>query len=123
MLGWPGKYVEEGGSLDTKDESRVISNEFEIHPATDSELTSLDVSHWPTWTTGDKPKWDVGNQIVDKEMTYGELSYMITGTLEIIPKSTGVPVLVTPGDLVTFPKGFVASWKVTEELKWHYYLY
>lgn len=123
VVGWPEKYVVEGGSEETKDESRVISETFEVHPATESERENLDVKHWPTWTTGDKPKWDVGNQVVDKEMPYGELSYMIKGKLEIIPKSTGVPVVVSPGDLVTFPKGFVASWQVLEELTWHYYLY
>lgn len=123
VVGWPGKYVEAGGSEDTKDEPRVISNKFEVHAASESELNGLDVEHWPTWMTGDKPKWDVGNHVVDKEMPYGELSYMIKGKLEIIPKATGVPVLVNSGDLVTFPKGFVASWKVLEELTWHYYLY
>lgn len=122
-MGWPDKYVAEGGSEETKDESRVISETFEVHPAAESEMKNLDVKNWPTWTTGDKPKWDVGNQVVDKEMPYGELSYMIKGKLEIIPKSTGVPVVVSPGDLVTFPKGFVASWQVLEELTWHYYLY
>ena len=123
VVGWPDKYVSEGGSEVTKDDSRIISDAFEVHPATESELADLDVQHWPKWTTGDKPKWDVGNRVVDKEMPYGELSYMITGKLEIIPKSTGVPVVVKPGDLVTFPKGFVASWQVLEELTWHYYLY
>jgi hypothetical protein len=123
VVGWPDKYVVEGGSPDTKEDSRIISDTFEVHPAKDAELKKLDVAHWPTWTTGDKPKWDVGNQVQDKEMPYGELSYMITGKLEIIPKATGIPVVVSPGDLVTFPKGFVASWKVLEELTWHYYLY
>jgi len=125
VAGWPEKYVAEGGSSDTKDTSRVISDTFDVHEASDSELKELDVEHWPTWTTGDKPKWDVGNQVVDKEMPYGELSYMIRGRLEIIPQSskTGQPIVVKPGDLVTFPKGFVASWKVLEELTWHYYLY
>ena len=123
VVGWPDKYVSEGGSKATKDDSRIISDAFEVHPATESELANLDVQHWPTWTTGDKPKWDVGNRVVDKEMPYGELSYMITGKLEIIPHSTGIAVVVTPGDLVTFPKGFVASWQVLEELTWHYYLY
>ncbi len=123
VVGWPEKYVAEGGSEENKENFRIISEVFEVHPATDSEMKDLDVKNWPTWTTGDKPKWDVGNQVVDKEMPYGELSYMITGKLEIIPKSTGVPVVVSPGDLVTFPKGFVASWQVLEELTWHYYLY
>ena len=123
VVGWPEKYVESGGSPDAKDDSRVISTEFEIHPANEAKLRDLDVTNWPTWTTSDKPKWDVGKEVIDKEMPYGELSYMISGKLQIIPKSTGVPVVVTPGDFVTFPKGFVASWKVLEELTWHYYLY
>ena len=102
---------------------RILSTEFDVHKATEEELSELDVRHWPTWSTDDKPKWAVGNQVVDKEMPYGELSYVISGKLEIIPQSTGVPVIVNVGDFVTFPQGFVASWKVLEELTWHYYLY
>lgn len=123
VVGWPEKYVASGGSPDTQHDSRVISFGFDVHGATDFERSDLDVERWPTWTTGDKPKWDVGNRIEDKEMPYGKLSYLIKGKLEITPKSTGSPVLVTPGDLVTFPKGFVASWRILEELTWHYYLY
>jgi len=119
--GWEQKYVDEGGTDATA--PRKISDEFEVHAATESELVDLDVEHWPTWTTGDKEKWAVGNQVPDKEMPYGELSYVITGKLEIIPQSTGVPVIISVGDFVTFPKGFVASWKVLEELTWNYYLY
>jgi len=120
VLGWPGKYSDAGG---VGAGPRPISTQFDVHEANESELKDLDVEHWPIWTTGDKPKWDVGNQVANKEMPYGELSYMISGKLEIIPQSTGVPVIVNKGDLVTFPKGFVASWKVLEELTWHYYLY
>jgi len=65
----------------------------------------------------------VGNLVPDKEMPYGELSYVTEGKLEITPQNTGVPVIVGEGDLVTFPEGFVASWKVLEELTWNYYLY
>ena len=59
----------------------------------------------------------------DKVMPYGELSYLISGKLEIVPKETGVPVIVSPGDFVTFPEGFESDWTVLEELTWHYYLY
>lgn len=65
----------------------------------------------------------MGNRVADKEMPYGELSYVMSGKLEIIPQSTGEPVIVEKGDLVTFPRAFVASWKVLEELTWKYYLY
>ncbi len=48
---------------------------------------------------------------------------MVLGKLEIVPRSTGVLSIVLEGDLVTFLKGFVALWKVLEELTWNYYLY
>jgi uncharacterized cupin superfamily protein len=55
-------------------------------------------------------------------MPYNELSYVLSGKLEIIPPS-GTPVLVQAGDFVTFPEGFKSTWTVLEELTWHYYLY
>ena len=124
VIGWPAKYVECGGSNEgTTTGPEILSTEFQIQKASTSQLEELDVTNWPTWTTSDKPKWAVGNQVIDKEMPYGELSYVLSGKLEIIPQSTGVPEIVNVGDFVTFPKGFVASWKVLEELTWHYYLY
>ena len=113
MIGWPEKYSEGGGSIDDGTTGpEILSTEFQIQNASSSQLQQLDVENWPTWTTSDKPKWGVGNQVVDKEMPYGELSYVLSGKLEIIPQSTGVPEIVNVGDFVTFPKGFVASWKV-----------
>jgi len=123
VAGWPQKYSDEGGDVSLANGPRILSTEFKVHKATEEELDKLDVQHWPTWSTDDKPKWAVGNQVVDKEMPYGELSYMISGKLEVVPQSTGVPVVVEVGDFVTFPEGFVASWKVLEELTWYYYLY
>ena len=136
VLGWPQKYAEAssvgGGGSDNSSSSkdvgtdvgpRIISTQFQIQKATPSQLQQLDTRNWPTWSTSDKPKWQVNNQIQDKEMPYGELSYVIEGQLEIIPKDTGVPEIVNEGDFVTFPKGFVASWKVLKEITWHYYLY
>lgn len=124
--GWPEKYAESSGTDQTEKDGRgprVMHPEFTVEKATETALSQLDVLHWPTWTTGDKPKWAVGNQNVDKIMPYGELSYVLSGKLEIIPSSTGEPVLVEEGDFVTFPAGFQASWKVLEELTWHYFLY
>mmetsp|Transcript_6593 Transcript_6593/g.15763 ORF Transcript_6593/g.15763 Transcript_6593/m.15763 type:complete len:402 (-) Transcript_6593:2907-4112(-) len=132
VLGWPEKYEALGGVVveqppggTTARGPRIIRNGFDVHAATETELSDLDVKHWPTWTTGDKPKWDVGNLVADKEMPYGELSYMVTGKLEITATSSEgtTTVVVGAGDLVTFPRGFVASWKILEELTWHYYLY
>ncbi|MGB1605685.1 MAG: cupin domain-containing protein [Promethearchaeia archaeon] len=85
-------------------------------------MAALDAQNWPTWTTAGNPKWLVGKTNEDKEMPYGELSYVISGKLEIIPPS-GERVIVQAGDFVTFPQGFVSTWTVLEELTWHYYLY
>lgn len=120
VLGWPEKY----GMPQTNDVGpQILSEVFSVQKATPESLQRLDVKHWPIWTTADKEKWRVGNQNADKVMPYGELSFMITGRLEIIPQETGQAVVVEPGDFVTFPKDFVASWKVLEEVTWHYYLY
>lgn len=122
VAGWPEKYTPSSNSGGVG--PQVLSKTFAVHPPSGFfSLEKLDVAQWPTWTTGDKEKWAVGNQVVDKVMPYGELSYMISGKLEIIPADTGEPVVVQPGDFVTFPEGFCASWKVLEELTWHYYLY
>lgn len=123
MVGWPEKYGKDvvGGTFHPG--PRILHEVFTVEKATPAMLVDLDVEKWPAWTTSDKEKWAVGNQNTNKIMPYGELSYMITGRLEIVPQATGQAVVVEPGDFVTFPKDFVASWKVLEEVRWHYYLY
>lgn len=142
VAGWPEKYAQQKAASPSpinetkgavtafelyapppsKGGPRVLHESFTVQTATDSLLDELDVAHWPTWTTAGNPRWVVGQQRVDKVMPYGELSYMISGQLEII-KPSGERFVVKPGDFVTFPEGFQASWRVLEELTWHYYLY
>ena len=123
VAGWPEKYTGSTEKLHSgKTGPRVLHNDFRVVKASEKMLQDLDVSNWPTWTTSDKEKWAVGNQNADKVMPYGELSYMISGKLEIVLPG-GEIVLVEPGDFVTFPEGFKSSWRVLEELTWHYYLY
>lgn len=43
--------------------------------------------------------------------------------MEIIPESTGVPVLVQAGDFVTFPEDFRCYWYVIDEINKHWYVY
>ena len=126
VTGWPEKY--QGSALAMGGNGsiggpRILHNDFVVIRASPMALQDLDVANWPIWTTQDKPKWAVGNQNTDKVMPYGELSYVLSGKLEIIPARTGQPVIVEPGNFVTFPQGFQACWKVLEELTWHYYLY
>ena len=102
---------------------RTLHDTFAVEPASTDLLMELDVANWPTWSTKGNDRWVEHVTRKDKEMPYGELSYVISGTLEIVPKDTGVPVLVQPGSFVTFPEGFVSDWTVLEELTWHYYLY
>lgn len=96
---------------------------FAVEKAAPSQLRELDVQQWPIWTTAGNPKWVEGQQNTNKVMPYGELSYVLQGKLEIIPQETGERTVVEKGDFVTFPRGFVADWRVLEEITWHYYLY
>ena len=119
VAGWPDKYTGTGGGPGP----RVLHNTFAVQAADHQLLMELDVQNWPTWTTAGNDRWVEHVTRKDKEMPYGELSYLISGKLEIVPKDTGIPVIVNPGDFVTFPEGFVSDWTVLEELTWHYYLY
>ena len=116
VAGWPEKYT------GTK-QPRILHDKFTVHTADMDLLMELDVANWPTWTTAGNDRWVENVTRQDKEMPYGELSYLISGQLEIVPKDTGVPVLVNPGDFVTFPEGFISDWTVRKELTWHYFLY
>mmetsp|Transcript_38883 Transcript_38883/g.116920 ORF Transcript_38883/g.116920 Transcript_38883/m.116920 type:complete len:191 (-) Transcript_38883:660-1232(-) len=123
VAGWPDKYagaLEEGGNAGGP---QVLHQEFTVEKASEESLKRLDVANWPTWSTAGNPKWVVGKQNLNKVMPYGELSYVISGKLEIIPKCSEDAKIVEAGDFVTFPEGFTASWEVREELTWHYYLY
>jgi hypothetical protein len=121
VLDWPDKYCsnEEECGLGP----RVLHMEFTVEKGTDELVADVDAFNWPTWTTADKEKWAVGNQVKDKVMPYNELSYVLSGRLEIIPSGQAEVFIVEPGDFVTFPQGFTASWRVLEELTWHYFLY
>mmetsp|Transcript_13804 Transcript_13804/g.19897 ORF Transcript_13804/g.19897 Transcript_13804/m.19897 type:complete len:183 (+) Transcript_13804:164-712(+) len=122
VAGWPEKYAGDSNNNGNAG-PRILSPEFSVQKATPALLQELDVSNWPIWTTRQNEKWAEGNQVTDKVMPYGELSYLIAGKLEIIPAATKQPVYVNVGDLVTFPEGFQSDWKVIEELTWYYYLY
>lgn len=120
VAGWPDKY---SGTPANGSGPRILHDAFAVQSADTQMLMELDVANWPTWTTAGNERWLPMVTRKDKEMPYGELSYLISGKLEIIPKDTGVPVVVLPGDFVTFPEGFISDWTVLEELTWHYYLY
>ena len=126
--GWAEKYSGDGIIVNSKDESpagtigpRVIGDVFQVEEGTPELLNQLDVTNWPIWTTGDKEKWQVDKLNANKVMPYGELSYVLSGKLEI---SVGNErFVVSKGDFVTFPEGFQSDWRVLEELSWHYFLY
>ena len=117
---WPNRYQ---GTAVAPAGARILSETFAVQPADYSLLMEMDVLNWPTWSTAGNDRWKENVTRKDKEMPYGELSYLVSGRLEIVPKDTGTPVIVNPGDFVTFPEGFVSDWTVLEELSWHYYLY
>jgi cupin superfamily acireductone dioxygenase involved in methionine salvage len=86
-------------------------------------MDQLGVKSWPTWSTSGNEKYKVDVKSPLKTYTENELSYVISGKMEIIPKDTGIPVLVQTGDFVTFPDGFECYWLVKEVVRKHWYLY
>jgi len=102
---------------------RAIHNVFTVEKATPEKLSELAVKNWGVWSTAGSAKYATGVKSPLKVYDGNELSYIISGKVEITPKATGVPVLVSAGDFVTFPDGFECYWLVIEEVTKHYYLY
>ncbi len=103
---------------------RPIHKEFTVEKATAEKLDLLEVSSWPRWTTNGSEKYKVGIKSPLKVYDTNELSYIISGKMEITPVDPpGQPVLVQAGDFVTFPDGFACHWFVIETVVKNWYLY
>jgi len=130
---------------------RPLHKEFTVEKATPEQLEEMQVKSWGQWSTKGSPKYKVGVKSPLKVYDCNELSYIISGKMEIIPEATGEPVLVQvdkrtlpfwrsnislprqdsehhapsaqAGDFVTFPDGFPCYWYVIEEINKHYYIY
>ena len=101
---------------------RAIHTEFTVEKATPEMMENLGVNKWPTWGTEGSIKYKTGIKSPEKWYDGNELSYVISGKMEITPLG-GMPVLVQAGDFVTFPDGFGCYWFVIEPVVKHYYLY
>jgi len=103
---------------------RPIHKEFTVEKATPEKLDLLQVSSWPRWSTNGSEKYKVGIKSPLKVYDTNELSYIISGKMEITPVDPpGQPVLVQAGDFVTFPDGFACHWFVIETVVKNWYLY
>jgi homoserine kinase type II len=102
---------------------RPLHKKFTVAKATEEQLKEMDVANWPTWSTKGNAKYAVGQTAPLKVYDTNELSYIISGKMEIIPEETGEPVLVQAGDFVTFPEGFPCQWRVLEEINKHWFCY
>ena len=102
---------------------KPIHKEFTVEKATPEKLEDLGVKSWPTWSTAGSEKYKVGIKSPLKVYDTNELSYIISGDMEIIPKETGIPIPVKAGDFVTFPDGFECYWFVKETVRKNWYLY
>lgn len=78
-----------------------------------TKLTSLNVSKWPTW----QKEVSVFPWVFPEQ----EIAYILEGECVITPAG-GKPVKFGKGDLVTFPAGMTASWEVKKPLHKHYKL-
>ena len=61
-------------------------------------------------STAGSVKYVTGKKSPLKVYDCNELSYIISGKMEIIPEKTGEKILVQAGDFVTFPDGFPCYW-------------
>ena len=111
------------GSLSISAGPRPIHKEFTVEKATEEQKAELGVANWPTWSTRGSIKYVTGKRSPLKVYDCNELSFIISGKMEIIPEETGEPVLVQAGDFVTFPDGFPCYWHVIEEINKGYYIY
>lgn len=106
---------------------RPIHTEFTVEKATPEKKDLLNVVAWPTWSTAGSTKYQTGVKSPLKVYDTNELSYIISGKMEITPVddkgNPGTPALVQAGDFVTFPDGFSCYWFVIETVKKHWYLY
>jgi len=102
---------------------RPLHKVFTVEKALPEIKADLDVRTWPTWETEGSSKYKTGVKSPLKTYDCNELSYIISGKMEITPVETGVPVLVQEGDFITFPKGFACYWFVIEPVVKHWYIY
>jgi len=81
------------------------------HNPSPAKLDVMFVFDWAIW----------GKEVSEFPWTYdsNETCYILEGEATITPDG-GESVLVTAGDLVTFPKGMSCTWKITKAIKKHY---
>jgi uncharacterized cupin superfamily protein len=116
-------------ALSARKGPRELHKQFSVEKATPEVLDELDVLNWPTWGTQGSAKYKTGVKSPLKVYDTNELSYITSGSMEITPADaktgaeTGPPVLVSPGDFVTFPDGFACYWFVKQAVTKHWFLY
>ena len=103
--------------------AKPVHSKFDVTRATEEEISSMNVKEWPTWTTEGSAKYKVGEKAPVKVYDTNELSYIISGSMEIYDTETGVATLVQPGDFVTFPLDYSCQWKVIETITKHWFCY
>ncbi len=80
-----------------KDPENPMKSVFTVEKATEEKIAELGVKSWPTWSTEGSAKYKTGEISPLKVYDTNELSYIISGKMEIIPEETGEPVLVEAG--------------------------
>ena len=101
---------------------RPLHTKFTVEKATQELKDELGVDRWGVWSTAGSAKYKTGVLSPLKVYDGNELSYIISGSMEITPEG-GSPIPVSAGDFVTFPQGFRCFWFVKEVVTKHYYLY
>ena len=81
-----------------------------VERPTEERLKALGVTTWPIWT----------KERSTFEWTYDDVEtcYVLDGEVTVVTAQGRVTIHA--GELVTFPKGLVCTWQVTQPVRKHY---
>ncbi len=85
--------------------------EIKIKRITDSEFKKMGINNWPVW--------EKEASVFDWKYDDSEQFYLLEGKVKI--KTKNKEYEVSPGDLVTCPKGLSCNWEIKEYVKKHYH--
>ncbi|GBF84742.1 cupin domain-containing protein [Aphanothece sacrum] len=81
------------------------------HQPSEARLQELGVKTWPIWS----------KEVSQFPWTYdeSETCYFLEGDVIVTPNQ-GEPVIMSQGDLVTFPAGMSCTWNIRRDVRKHY---
>lgn len=84
---------------------------IKVERRSEAELATLGVSRWPIWEHDPaRFPWTYDSE---------ETCYFLEGDVTVTPEA-GPPLVLGPGDFVTFPVGLSCTWEIRKKVRKHY---